>query len=319
MPWRPARRGWQGCDQKTRPGCPGWVHLTRRQSAASAAFSIALGRAVKHSCPLTSRPSPCCPGTAKPRSSLAAVRVRSRPGSAAPGVPPGRFDPVALVRDHHQRAARLQKTAHMIGIIEAQRQAMRLSPLDPNNQDWKRVLLFGLMLAGRHDEVMEWIDESLHERPNHLGTIHCKLTLCGYFGRVDEGRAWARRLLEANPAMTIAGFEAYGAKFLVPGDIRFGLRVSVGPGCLKDDDLDQSPCRSPRRGCRRHSAGVGACQPGTPGYAANHGIWRGPMSDCDSTTSTVAGCDAFVSAEALVSELPHLYKCWLIEILRTTL
>jgi hypothetical protein len=246
-------------------------------------------RAAKHSCPLTSRPSPCCPGTAKPRSSIAAVRVRSRPGNAAPGVPPGRFDPVALVRDHYQRAARLQKTAQMIGFIEAQRQAVRLSPLDPNNQDWKRVLSLGLMLAGRHDEVMEWIDESLNERPNHLGTIHCKLTLCGYFGRVDEGRAWARRLLEANPAMTIAGFEAYGAKFLVPGDIRFGLRVSVGPGCLKDDDLDQSPCRSPRRGCRWHSAGVGACQPGTPGYAANHGIWRGPMSDCDSTTSTVAG------------------------------
>jgi isocitrate dehydrogenase len=29
---------------KDRPGCPGRVHLTPRQSAASAAFSVALGR-----------------------------------------------------------------------------------------------------------------------------------------------------------------------------------------------------------------------------------------------------------------------------------
>jgi TolB-like protein/Flp pilus assembly protein TadD len=100
--------------------------------------------------------------------------------------------------------------------IEALRQAMRLSPLDPDSHSWKRLLAIGLMLAGRHEEAMAWIDESLHGRPNHLGTIRCKIALCGYLGRVDEGRKWIRRLLDANPAMTIAGFEAFGAKFLVP-------------------------------------------------------------------------------------------------------
>jgi hypothetical protein len=30
--------------EKTRPGCPGRVHQTPRQSAAIAAFSVALGR-----------------------------------------------------------------------------------------------------------------------------------------------------------------------------------------------------------------------------------------------------------------------------------
>jgi hypothetical protein len=93
---------------------------------------------------------------------------------------------------------------------------MRLSPLDPFSHNRKRILAFGLLLAGRHEEAMAWIDESHHDRPNHLGTIRCKIALCWYLGRFDEGREWIRRLLDANPAMTIAGFEAYGAKYIVP-------------------------------------------------------------------------------------------------------
>jgi hypothetical protein len=45
IPWRPACQGWLRCGQeKIRPGCPGRVLLMLRQSAASAAFSVALGR-----------------------------------------------------------------------------------------------------------------------------------------------------------------------------------------------------------------------------------------------------------------------------------
>jgi TolB-like protein/Flp pilus assembly protein TadD len=103
--------------------------------------------------------------------------------------------------------------------IAAAQRAMRLSPLDPLGHNFKWVLGFGLTLAGRYEEAMEWVDRSLHDRPEHHPAIRGKVALCGYLGRAEEARQWVRRLLEANPAMTIAGFKAYGSKYQVPGTI----------------------------------------------------------------------------------------------------
>jgi TolB-like protein len=103
--------------------------------------------------------------------------------------------------------------------IAAAQRAMRLSPLDPLGHNFKWVLGFGLMLAGRYEEAMEWVDRSLHDRPGHHPAIRGKVALCGYLGRVEEGREWVRRLLEANPAHTIAWFKASGATYSVPGTI----------------------------------------------------------------------------------------------------
>jgi TolB-like protein/class 3 adenylate cyclase/Flp pilus assembly protein TadD len=100
--------------------------------------------------------------------------------------------------------------------IAAAQRAMRLSPLDPLGHNFKWVLGFGLMLAGRYEEAMEWVDRSLHDRPEHHPAIRGKVALCGYLGRAEEARQWIRRLLEANPAMTIAGFKAL-AKYHAPG------------------------------------------------------------------------------------------------------
>jgi adenylate cyclase len=101
--------------------------------------------------------------------------------------------------------------------IAAAQRAMRLSPLDPLGHNFKWVLGFGLMLAGRYEEAMEWVDRSLHDRPEHHPAIRGKVALCGYLGRAEEARQWIRRLLEANPAMTIAGFKALTSKYNVPG------------------------------------------------------------------------------------------------------
>jgi adenylate cyclase len=103
-------------------------------------------------------------------------------------------------------------------IASAQR-AIRLSPLDPHGHNFKWVMGYGLMLGGRYQEAMEWVEQSLHDLPEHHPAIRGKVALCGYLGRVDEGPDWIRRLLKANPAMTIAGFKTFAAKFMVPGTI----------------------------------------------------------------------------------------------------
>jgi TolB-like protein len=101
--------------------------------------------------------------------------------------------------------------------IAAVQRAIRLSPLDPRSFEFMFVLAYGLMLAGRYEEAMDWADRSLHDRPGHHSAIRVKVAVCGYLGRVEEGREWVRRLLEANPAMTIAGFKAFSASHHAPG------------------------------------------------------------------------------------------------------
>lgn len=103
--------------------------------------------------------------------------------------------------------------------IAAAQQALRLSPLDPDGFAFKWSLAFGLMLPGRYEEAMEWVDRSLHDRPSHRPAIRGKVALCGYLERADEAREWVRRLLEAVPTTTISGYKAFGATFQVPGTL----------------------------------------------------------------------------------------------------
>jgi adenylate cyclase len=103
--------------------------------------------------------------------------------------------------------------------ISAVERAMRLSPLDPMGYDFKSVFAYALMLCGRHEEAMGWIDPSLHDRPRCHFAVRIKVALCGYLGRTEEAREWIDRLLELNPATTIAGFRAFGRNFLSSGTI----------------------------------------------------------------------------------------------------
>jgi TolB-like protein len=103
--------------------------------------------------------------------------------------------------------------------VPAVERAMRLSPLDPIGYDFKSVFAYALMLGGRHEEAMEWIDRSLHDRPRRHFAVRVKVALCGYIDRGEEAREWIARLLELNPATTIAGFKAFGNNFLAPGTL----------------------------------------------------------------------------------------------------
>ena len=70
------------------------------------------------------------------------------------------------------------------------------------------------MLAGRYEEAMEWTDRCLHDRPNFHPAIRGRVALCGYLGRTEEAREWIAKLLEVNPAHTIAWFQNYGSNFM---------------------------------------------------------------------------------------------------------
>ncbi len=103
--------------------------------------------------------------------------------------------------------------------IEAAQRAMRLSPLDPGlyAQEW--MLGYALMLAGRYDEAIEWVNRSLHDRPSFHASIRGRLALCGYLGRTEEAREWMARLFRVNPVHTIAWFKTFGGRFLSPGTL----------------------------------------------------------------------------------------------------
>jgi adenylate cyclase len=94
--------------------------------------------------------------------------------------------------------------------------AMRLSPVDPHSYQFKCVLAMNLMLAGRYQEAMEWVDRSLHDRPNNQPSVRTKIALSGYLDRVEEAREWISRL---NPALTITGVKRFLSKFLSPGTL----------------------------------------------------------------------------------------------------
>jgi len=44
------------------------------------------------------------------------------------------------------------------------------------------------MLAGRHEEAMEWVGRALGEQPRYFVAIRSKVALCGHLGRIEEGR-----------------------------------------------------------------------------------------------------------------------------------
>jgi TolB-like protein len=100
--------------------------------------------------------------------------------------------------------------------IASQQRALLLSPLDPMAYQFRHMLAFGLMLAGRYQEAMVCIDESLCDRRDYHPAIRVKIALSGYLGRAEEGRDYIQRQLKANPAMTIAGFKAFVELHHVP-------------------------------------------------------------------------------------------------------
>jgi adenylate cyclase len=102
----------------------------------------------------------------------------------------------------------LSSQNQLIPAIEAQQQAMRLSPPDPLAFLFSAGLAFAHLAAGGYKEAIEWADRTLHAKPRHLVTMRIKLVCLAHLGRTDDTSEWLKRVLALQPGLTIAAWKA---------------------------------------------------------------------------------------------------------------
>ena len=71
--------------------------------------------------------------------------------------------------------------------IEALQRAMRLSPLDRQRWMFYGGLAQAHLIAGRHEEAIEWADRALHEHPRAMAVLSFKAAASGLLGRIGDG------------------------------------------------------------------------------------------------------------------------------------
>jgi TolB-like protein len=117
--------------------------------------------------------------------------------------------------------------------IEALQRAMRLSPLDPLRWIFFGGMSFANLVARRFGESIDWADRSLREQPRYASVYRAKAIACAHLDRMEEARESARRILELQPAFTIAGWvRTYGAFICTPETLAMcvdGLRKAGLP------------------------------------------------------------------------------------------
>jgi tetratricopeptide (TPR) repeat protein len=88
--------------------------------------------------------------------------------------------------------------------IEACERAMRLSPLDPLRRVFTMGMSVAYLAAGRYEEALDWVEQTLHAEPGYMTALRQKAALCAHLGRIEEARTAVRQLLEVQPWHTIA-------------------------------------------------------------------------------------------------------------------
>ena len=100
--------------------------------------------------------------------------------------------------------------------IEAFQRAMRLSPLDPQTWYFVGGIAFAYLYMRRFDDVVEWADRSLDQKPDFLAVRRVKLVACAQLGRIEEARHCLRQVLERQPELTIARLTDYPGMTVSP-------------------------------------------------------------------------------------------------------
>src|SRR5262249_37066108 len=102
--------------------------------------------------------------------------------------------------------------------------AMRLSPLDPQHWLFVGGMSFAHLVARRFEEAIGWADRYTREQPRLGSGYRIKAVACAHLGRGEEARECARRILELQPAFTIAEWQrTYGAFLCSPETLAMGV------------------------------------------------------------------------------------------------
>jgi TolB-like protein/Flp pilus assembly protein TadD len=89
--------------------------------------------------------------------------------------------------------------------IEHFARAMRLSPLDPHTIAMQAGTAFAHMFAGRYDEASAWAEKAMWAQ-NYLTPLRVAVASHALAGRIAEAKRTLARLLELDPAASIANF-----------------------------------------------------------------------------------------------------------------
>jgi adenylate cyclase len=93
--------------------------------------------------------------------------------------------------------------------IAAFERASRLSPLDPLGWWIKGGLARAHLTAGRYEEAIRWVDQTILEQPRWTPALWMKIVLYELMGRHSEACEALKPMLEAWPGFTIEAFTAY--------------------------------------------------------------------------------------------------------------
>jgi TolB-like protein/Flp pilus assembly protein TadD len=93
--------------------------------------------------------------------------------------------------------------------IESAERALRLSPLDP--QRWLFYTSLGIahLIADRAEEAATWVDLALYEQLSSARLMELKAVICVRLGRIDEARAWVKRLREFRAGWSIERYKKF--------------------------------------------------------------------------------------------------------------
>jgi tetratricopeptide (TPR) repeat protein len=100
--------------------------------------------------------------------------------------------------------------------IEALQQAMRLSPFDPQHWAFYGGLALAHLVAGRHQEAVEWADLALHEQTRDWTVMAFKAAACGHLDRLDDGRSCVTRMRELRPGLSVANLKVLTGSAFAP-------------------------------------------------------------------------------------------------------